>query len=492
MRGSMLRRFCSSWRSAPDRRAILSVGLIFVLTLPGVTRRIYASDEVQYVSFLRSLWFDGDLSFDNEYRQFYQRGAARDAGFFATNIEPVTETGLRRNFGTIGSALLWAPFYAVADAGTHVARAMGAQVEADGYSAPYVSAICVGSAVYGLLALVLAWSAARRVLRLAGAGGHASPSVAAWAVGLGTPLLFYMYVAPGFAHATSAFAVSAFVLTWLVVRERWSAGGLMALGALAALMAMVREQDAFIAAGPAIDFGWAILRERRVRLVGPALAALGTGALVYLPQAAAYLALNGHLGPARLVSRKMSWRAPHALGVLFSTEHGLVFWTPLAALAVAGLVLMLARPLADASARPGHARPDPALRVGIGLMAMVLLQIYVAGSVESWTVAGAFGQRRFVALTAPFVIGLAMLGAHVRRPWQRTAAAALVALCVWWNLGLMVQFGSGLMDRQRLDLRRNAYNTFVVVPRRLPEIAYRYLFDRASFYRSSTPGGGPS
>ena len=30
---------------------------------------------------------------------------------------------------------------------------------------------------------------------------------------------------------------------------------------------------------------------------------------------------------------------------------------------------------------------------------MVAVQIYVSGSVESWTVAGAFGQRRFVALT---------------------------------------------------------------------------------------------
>ena len=38
---------------------------------------------------------------------------------------------------------------------------------------------------------------------------------------------------------------------------------------------------------------------------------------------------------------------------------------------------------------------------------MVALQIYVGGSVESWTVAGAFGQRRFIALTAAMVIGYA-------------------------------------------------------------------------------------
>jgi hypothetical protein len=39
---------------------------------------------------------------------------------------------------------------------------------------------------------------------------------------VGTPLLFYMYVAPPMAHAPSAFAVALFVVIWLIVRPRWS------------------------------------------------------------------------------------------------------------------------------------------------------------------------------------------------------------------------------------------------------------------------------
>jgi len=486
----MLRRFCNSHCSGAEARAILIVGLIALVTLPGVTRRISASDEVEYVAFLRSLWFDRDLSFDNEYRRFYEDGTARNPAFAATFIEPVTETGLRRNFGTIGSALLWAPFYAAADAGVRVARAMGSRVPADGYSWPYISAVCIGSAVYGLLALLLAWYAARRVLDAACLPQGRHTALAAAAVGLGSPLLFYMYVSPGFAHATSAFAVSAFVLVWIVVRRRWTTPGLVALGALAGLMAMVREQDAFVVVGPALDFAWGVLHERRWRAVGPALAGAAAAAVVYLPQAAAYLVLNGRLGPSRLVSRKMTWTSPHAASVLFSPEHGLFFWTPLALFAVGGLVLLvLSRAGGDAKAEPPGATRADARRIGAGLLAIVLCQVYVAGAVESWTVAGAFGQRRFVALTAPFVVGLAVLGAHAARSAATTAAAALAVLCVWWNLGLMVQFGAGLMDRQRLDLRLNAYNTFIEVPRRLPDIAYRYLFDRGSFYRSASPGG---
>ncbi len=42
------------------------------------------------------------------------------------------------------------------------------------------------------------------------------------------------------------------------------------------------------------------------------------------------------------------------------------------------------------------------------------------------------------------------------------------------------------MDRQRLELSKNAYDAFVTVPSMAPGLAYRYLFDRPSFYRDPT------
>jgi hypothetical protein len=212
--------------------------------------------------------------------------------------------------------------------------------------------------------------------------------------------------------------------------------------------------------------------------------------LVFVPQAAAYLVLNGHVGPSRLVSRKMTWISPHALQVLFSPEHGLFLWTPLAALGLVGLAGQVWRPRIGVTGRhgepsgpaPGEAEGD-SRRLAICLLAMVLSQVYVAGCVESWTVAGAFGQRRFVGLTPLLVAGLTWLLAAARRRVSRVALASLLALSVWWNLGLIVQFGAGLMDRQRLELARNAYTNFVVLPRMLPGYAYRYLFERESFYR---------
>ena len=62
---------------------------------------------------------------------------------------------------------------------------------------------------------------------------------AALAVWLGTPILFYMYLAPAFSHACSAFAVAVFVVVWLHVRREWSLKGVIALGAALSLVTVL-------------------------------------------------------------------------------------------------------------------------------------------------------------------------------------------------------------------------------------------------------------
>jgi hypothetical protein len=455
------------------RRQWLFLICLFLLSLPAVTARMYSSDEIQYFAYLRSAWFDRDLQFENEYRYFYDRGIARSDGFHETFLERQTDTGRRINFATVGCAILWAPFYAVGDA---VARASGAP--ADGFSTPYVAAVAYGSAVYGFLAVVLAMLGARQL------GLNAFPG--ALAVWLGTPLLFYMYVAPPFSHAGSAFTVALFTYVWLRVRGTWSTRGLAALGAAAALMAMVREQDAFFAFGAAFDFGlWVaghgrgIGQRLKARAQGLAVGA-AVFALVYLPQIATYLALNGHFGPHASVGRKMNWVSPHGLQVLFSTEHGFFVWTPMALIALAGLLVLPAT--SGRRDRGLSAGFDPGTQAGACLILMVLLQVYVAGSVESWTVAGAFGQRRFIALTAAMVIGYAALRAATTGRGRQLLTAVTV-LAVYWNLALTAEFATGLMDRQKLEPGKNAYDAFVTLPAQAPSLVYRYLFDRQSFYR---------
>lgn len=475
-----------------SRRERLLLALLFIASLPAVTARLYSSDEVQYFSYLRSLWFDRDVSFENEYRYFYDHHIAQTPDFFETFlVRTEAATGRRINYGTMGCAILWSPFYAAAHVTVRARQAAGRDVVADGYSQPYVSAVAYGSACYGFLAIVLSIVAARRLV-----GSHAlSSGLIVW---IGSPILFYSYIAPPFSHACSAFAVALFVTVWLLVRQRWSAGGSAGLGLAAALMAMVREQDVFFALGAVADFGLTVARSGRApdwkRALRAALAGGSAFVAGYLPQLLAYLALNGRPGPSPLVGRKMSWYAPHALQVLADTEHGFLFWTPLAALALVGLVLMTlgagSRWNAGAAVPSASALGTPTSdtgRIGGCLLLMVALQVYISGAVESWTVAGAFGQRRFVALTIFLVIGIAALRTAIRRRPARIALNAAIAICVWWNVALMAAFGTSMMDRQRLELGRNAYDVFVTLPRMAPDLLHRYFTARSSFYRPPPP-----
>lgn len=397
--------------------------------------------------------------------------------FAETFLTATTPTGLRSNFAPIGCAILWAPFYAVADVAARTAALFGSSVAVDGFSRPYLVAVTYGSAVHGMLAVILSIVVSRQLF------GHGHlVGVVTW---LGTPLLFYMYVAPGMSHACSAFAVSAFITLWLEVRGRWSMRGLVGLGALAALMGMVREQDLLVAIGPAVDFlvamakrlrgsGYGALELQRVAL--NAAAGVGVFAVVYSPQAVSYLLLNGRLGPAEDVTRKMIWTAPYAVQVLFSPQHGLFLWTPLAAVCLCGLVWA-------AAGRVARGNPD-ARWISLLLLLVFVAQVYVSGSVTSWSTAGTFGHRRFVGLTLVLSVGLAALLSATRTRSSRYVAWGVVVMSVWWNFGLMAQFGAGLMNRQRLELARNAYATFVTVPRLMSQLVYRYVFDRDSFYQS--------
>jgi hypothetical protein len=190
----------------------------------------------------------------------------------------------------------------------------------------------------------------------------------------------------------------------------------------------------------------------------------------FLPQLLAYRVLNGSWGPSRMVARKMTWWSPHFLEVLFDPAHGLYAWSPLLLVASAGLVAAVAR-------RRGWV---PAL-LGVAL----LLQVWINGSVESWTQAGAFGSRRFVGATPVFAWGLAGALAWLLARRGPGAAAAVVAVFVWWNASLMVQFGLRLMDRQRLEWPQVAVRQVTDVPPRIGRTAWLFFTDRERLVREA-------
>lgn len=450
----------------PGRRVLLGV---FLLTLPFVTPRIRASDEIQHFASLRSLVLDRDLAYENEYRHFYERDPAGLAAFKATFLDQREPgTGRHINFAPVGAGLLWSPFFLAAHTGVLLARGMGLDVAADGFAFPYLAAVSFASAFYAFVGLLLVHD----LLQRAGGFPETIATLSVVALWLGSPIAYYTTIAPGFGHAASVFAVS--LLLWLTWRARARPAGGSALdyfviGLAGGLCGLVREQDVLYLALPAGLVAVSLVGRRAwAHGIGRGFALAAGTLLAFVPQLVVYHALTGAFSPSRLVTRKMSWSSPHAVEVLFDPAHGLFLWTPLLLVAAAGLLFWAA------------ARRD----AWAALLCLALaLQVWINGSVESWHMAGAFGARRFVGATAVFAFGLAAAFAWLRGRGGLKAAALVAALGIWWNLSLMVQFGLKLMDRQRLEWPRVAVNQVTEVPRHALGAGLRFFSDREGLAR---------
>jgi hypothetical protein len=466
-----------------DRYRLVLI-VLFAVSLPFVTHRVYASDEVQYFAYLRSVWFDRDLDFTNEYTYFVERYPQALAGFKKTNLDRLSDrgtptgppTGLPQNFGPIGAAALWAPFYAVGHLAALGLHAVDPRVAVDGYSSPYIWAITTGSAILTAVALLLLYGLAAE---LSGRAAAFWATLGAW---LGTPVIFYSHGAPAYSHAGSLFAVTLFLIAWqrtrpLLERRAWH---WLLLGALAALVTMVREQDGIIpvaVVGAELALATpALVGELRARnwrplgrLIGGGAAMLAAWLVCFTPQLLAYRVLNGEFRPNQNVTDKMlSWVPRWTVDVIFSPEYGLAFWTPLVVPALLGLVWLW--------------RKDRTLTLALALM--FLATWYITAVYNTGPSRGSFGARRFLNCTPVFLLGLAALYAALRERRLSALAPALTCLGIWWNLGLVVQFALQLMNRQRLELDVILYNQVVALPAQALDIVRRLLFERDALFRN--------
>ncbi len=442
-----------------SRGAIIGFLIASLVTLALVSTKIRGADEIEYYSHLRSAFFDRDLDFTNEYEHFYSanpKGLAAFKETFLDRREP--KTGRPINFAPIGSAVVWSPFFLAAHTLVTSSVLKG---PADGFSPAYTGAVAYGSSLLAILGFAIAFVTLKRYLGVT----EGLALTAVFAVWFGTPALYYMTVAPAFAHAPSIFAVSLLFYLWLRARDKDSVFAWVLVGFCTGLAMLIREQAALFLIAPGLDLGLRLVKGDVKRSLERGVAVLGATFLAFIPQLLAYQALNGTFGPTQLVQRKMDFGSPHFVDVLVSPAHGLLLWTPLLIVAFFGLARSIGRLGA----------------LGAFLTVALLAQIYINGSVLSWHQAGAFGSRRFVDSTVLFVIGFAFGLMAVRTRTQKI----VVALAIWWNVSLMVQFGLKLMDRQQLDWPGVAVRQVTEVPRRILNTAKLYFTDPDALVRST-------
>ncbi len=464
--------------AARERRAIRSVSTVFLLSLVLINPWV-RGDGVGYYAFARAPMIEHSFDFTRDYQnanpsfrepRLDQNGRPRQ--------ELVTVTGHLDNHFTVGPAILWSPFLLTAHAGVLLARALGSNVPVDGFSAPYRIAMALATALYGFLGLLLSYRLARKYVEARWA------LLATAGIWWASSLLFYMYFNPSWSHAHSAFCVALFLWYWHETRGDRTLSQWLLLGALAGLMLNVYYANAMVLATPGIE---AIL-EYRKRLGAPMRDWAGAAwlllrhvvfgvvsALCLLPTfLTRYIIYGSPFESSYIPLKNWSWSSPALLSVLFSSNHGLLTWTPVLLLALAGLVVFAVR--------------QP--RVGGPLIAAAAAFYLFIACYPDWNGLSSYGNRFFVSLTPLFVLGLGVLLEKFASVFATARAAiavpsAMVVLLIVWNVFFLFQWAAHLVPvRGPISWSEMVRNQFLVVPGKIREDVRTYLFHRHALMKT--------
>jgi hypothetical protein len=363
--------------------------LLFVLTLPLLNPWI-RGDGIGYYAYARAPLIEHNLDFTHDYlaaNDSFRENRIDENGQVRSRYR--TRTGHLDNHFTVGPAMLWSPFLLVTHAGVLLARQMGAAVPADGFSKPYRYAMAFATGLYGFVALLLSFRLARKYVRPVWA------FVATLAIWWASSLPVYMYFNPAWSHAHSAFVCALFLWYWDATQEHRSLAQWLLLGLIAGLMLDVYYANLMILsllAVEAVGLYAGIFRSGQcssptfLQLLRRHLVFLLVVCVVLIPTFVTRAIVYGAPFETGYVPlRDFLWRSPVFFSVLFSSEHGLLSWTPLLAFSLVGLIFFAFR----------------LPKIGVPFLAAFITFYLFICVYPDWAGISSYGNRFFVSLTPP-------------------------------------------------------------------------------------------
>jgi hypothetical protein len=400
--------------------ALLSYGAIYSrANAPSPIR----SDGYSYYVYLPSWLLHGDSTL-NAVARTMPGGEFPD--FTAIRRWPGTDRWV--NPHPIGEAVLIAPFFAAAHLVTRLTHATP-----DGFSFYYQHGAGLAGVVYMLAGLSLVRALLLRHFR--------PPVVLATLVAMtwGTNLFHYGVYDSVFSHIYSFFLIALLLVLTETWWERPDSGISVALGLTGGVMVLTRHTNAlFLMMIPL--YGVTTIRAMRTRVaeIGrrwrPVLIAAAVATAAVLPQLMIYKYATGRwfISPYGALEGGFTFGSPHLFDVLFGTEKGLFFWSPILLFAVAGWIV--ASGWAEMLMWPAAA--------------ILSINTFLIASWFDWQFGGSYSHRAFTdgfALVAVFMAsGFAWIGQR-RQLAPKAAAAVCALLAVSLSVAQMIQYWIGVL-----------------------------------------------
>jgi hypothetical protein len=335
-----------------------------------------------------------------------------------------TGSGPAMNIKTIGMAVSYAPFFAIANIS---ARKHG--FPQDGFSEPYQFWVSFSGLFYGLLGLVilariLLWYWPDLVV-----------AITILCLALGTNLYYYSSCEGGMSHAFCFCMFTCFLYGTLKWHQAFRFRHLLILGLSLALAVLARPTEIlaviiFLCYGVK-DLGsfgnkLALLRRHYLQLI----TVTGIVLLLFVPQLMYWKIYSGHWFFYGFGEQHFFFNHPHILKGLFSYRKGWFVYTPVMLLSIAGLFL-LKRYNSDFL---------------IPLLLFLVFNLFVVFSWWCWWYGGSFGMR---ALIESYVFLSFPLAAAFDYAFKRIASTIMIMIiaiaCITLNLFQTWQYRNGII-----------------------------------------------
>jgi hypothetical protein len=364
--------------------------------------KLINGDAKGYYAWLRSIVFDQDVDFRNDYALIYPPETP------PPEAAQLTPRGLVVDKYPIGLAIVEVPGFVV---GHIAAKALG--YPANGVSPPYQLAVVVWLQLFCLGSFVALWFGLVR----AGARENVATLVIASAL-LATNLLQYI-ARPAWSHGPGVALLNFAYLLIITARgARDENRRMIGLGALLGLALIVRPSN--VAMAPFFVFMLASSFARWRSHIGRVV--FGAAPLVGIHLASIW-ALWGSLHVSGYGDEGFTGGLTGIAGTLFSARHGLFVYHP-------WYLVMLG--LAVAATRNPATR-----RVAIGTLLSFAALTIINGMWWCWWFGEAYGNRAFIelipALLVPAALWLSALKARTVRAFALTAGTLAVVNVTLWT-----------------------------------------------------------
>ena len=368
---------------------------------------------------------------------------------FAWEYVHRTPTGTLNKYFS-GTAIMMAPWALIA----HQIAVLDPDAPGDGFSEYEMKAISIGGWVYLLIGLL----AIRALLLHLGIRDR----TIAWVIlvlGLGTTLLQYAAIQPGWSHIHSFCLIA----VWLRLVQRLASGAspwLLIAGALLfGLIVLIRPVNALILLGIPVLLGsgtWPFLIGllRRWWILLPAvvlgLAVIGIQPLLWHLQTGNWIEWGYR-------NEGFHWDRPEIMNVLFSFRRGLFIWTPVLLIAAASIFILW---------RSDRTR-------SFWTLLYWAINLYVISSWWIWYYGSGFGSRVFVDHYPIMIIPMAIVLDRARPTWW-TAVRIFFVAAIALHLVQFVQYQRLILHHELMDARKYVYTFLKLDQRHAGQLGGKY------------------